>query len=82
MSKVWHKCIYPQEKIFIAIVAAWIWNLSNEYFYNAIEILNYFHGISHLYNIAKTVFGENEIEVIEVWINENEIFLFIGCTSR
>lgn len=38
--------------------AAWIWNLSDEYFPGAVEIVDYMHAKSHLYEVAKQAFGE------------------------
>ncbi len=64
--------------VFIGDGAAWIWNLCKEYFPNAVQIVDYPHAVSHLYNIAKLVFGETEIESVEAWIKETEPILHDG----
>ena len=77
-SGIYQEDIDTQEIIFIGDGAAWIWNLSEEYFPNAVEIVDYMHAKSHLYDVAKVAFGETEIEAIDAWINETEPFLFDG----
>ena len=64
--------------VFIGDGAAWIWNLVDEYFPNAVEIVDYMHAKSHLYEVAKLAFGETEIEVIGAWIKETEPLLYEG----
>ena len=39
-----------------------IWNLSDEYFPGAVEIIDYMHAKSHLYEVAKQAFGEKADE--------------------
>ena len=47
-----------EEVVLIGDGAAWIWNLADEYFPGAVEILDYMHAKSHLYDVAKQAFGE------------------------
>ena len=37
--------------------AAWIWNLADEYFPGAIQIVDIFHAKGHLFEVAKAVYG-------------------------
>ena len=37
--------------------APWIWNLAEEYFPNAIQIVDLFHAKQHLFDVAKAIFG-------------------------
>jgi hypothetical protein len=37
--------------------ALWIWNLAEEYFPNAIQIVDLFHAKQHLFDVAKAIFG-------------------------
>lgn len=37
--------------------ALWIWNLADEYFPNAIQIVDLFHAKQHLFDVAKAIFG-------------------------
>ena len=48
-----------QEVVFIGVGAPWIWNNSDEYFPNSVEIEDYIH--------AKYAFGEQVTEKIETW---------------
>ena len=57
-SGVYQEDIDTQEIMFIGDGAAWIWNLADEYFPNAVEIVDYMHATSHLYDVAKVAFGE------------------------
>ena len=64
--------------MFIGDGAAWIWNLCEEYFPNAVQIVDYMHAKSHLFDVAKLVFDETETEVFEAWIKDTELFLHDG----
>ena len=77
-SGIYQKDINTQVIVFIGDGAAWIWNLCKEYFPNAVQIVDYPHAVSHLYNVAKLVFGETEIELVEAWIKETEPILHDG----
>ncbi len=77
-SGIYQKDINTQEIVFIGDGAAWIWNLCKEYFPNAVQIVDYPHAVSHLYDVAKLVFEETETELFEAWIKETECFLHDG----
>jgi len=60
-SGIYQKDIDTQEIVFIGDGAAWIWNLCEEYFPNAVQIVDYMHAKSHLFDVAKLVFEETEL---------------------
>ena len=70
-----------EEVVVIGDGAAWIWNLSDEYFPGAIEIVDYMHAKSHLYEVAKQAFGEKADESIQSWVEATESFLYAGDTE-
>lgn len=75
-SGIYQEAIDTQEVVFIGDGAAWIWNIADEYFPNAVEIVDYMHAKSHLYDVAKGVFGEPEIEGIGSWVKAVAPLLF------
>lgn len=77
-SGIYQEDIANQEVVFIGDGAAWIWNLCKEYFPNAVEVVDYPHAVSHLYNAAKLVFEDTETELYKAWIKETESFLHDG----
>ena len=77
-SGIYQEDIDKQEIVFLGDGAAWIWNIMQEYFPNAIGIVDYMHAKSHLYNVAKVAFGEMETEAIAAWVKETEPFLYDG----
>ena len=77
-SGIYQEAIDTQEIVFIGDGAAWIWNLADAYFPNAVEIVDYMQAKSHLYDVAQVVFGETETEATACWIQETEPFLSEG----
>ena len=71
-----------EEVVVIGDGAAWIWNLAEEYFPGAVEILDYMHAKSLLYDIAKHAFGDEETQQVEAWVETTEPFLYKGDTQR
>ncbi|MDE0016128.1 MAG: ISKra4 family transposase [Candidatus Poribacteria bacterium] len=69
-----------EEVVVIGDGAAWIWNLSEEYFPGAVEIIDYMHAKEHLYSVAKQVYGEGETarDRVESWVKVTETFLYAG----
>lgn len=69
-----------EEVVVIGDGAAWIWNLSEEYFPGAVEIVDYMHAKTHLYNVAKQAYGEEETAKawVESWVEATETFLYAG----
>ena len=71
-----------QEVVVIGDGAAWIWNLADEHFPGATEIVDYMHAKTHLYDVAKQAFGEDDQETVETWVNTTETPLYNGETSQ
>ena len=71
-----------EEVVVIGDGAAWIWNLSDEYFPGAVEILDYMHAKSHLYEVAKQAFGEKADEKVQTWVEATDPFLYAGDTEK
>mgnify|MGYP000179829546 CR=1 FL=1 len=40
--------------------ALWIWNISDEHFYGAIQIVDLYHAREHYWNVAKACFGQDK----------------------
>lgn len=70
------------EVVVIGDGAAWIWNLADQYFPGAVEIVDYMHAKSHLYDAAKSVFGEEATETVQTWVEDTESFLYHGETPE
>ena len=71
-----------QEVVVIGDGAAWIWNLADEHFPGATEIVDFMHAKTHLYDVAKQAFGEEDQETVETWVNTTETPLYNGETSQ
>ena len=71
-----------EEVVVIGDGAAWIWNLSDEYFPGGVEIVDYMHAKSHLYEVAKQAFGEKADEKVQTWVEATEPFLYAGDTEK
>ena len=81
-SGLYQEDIDTQEIVMLGDGAAWIWNIAKEYFPNAVQIVDYMHATSHLYNVAKVAFGETETEDIKTWVKETEPLLYDGNISE
>ncbi len=54
-------CEKAQLVVFIADGAPWLWNIADEYFPGAIQILDYYHAAEHLGDLAKLLYPEDEL---------------------
>lgn len=64
--------------IFLSDGAVWLRNLRAEYFPNAIQILDWYHAIEHLWTAAHKLFGENNKSKCENWIEPLKELLWNG----
>jgi hypothetical protein len=48
-----------QKVCVIADAAAWIWNIADERFYGAIQIIDLYHAREHYWSVARAVFGSH-----------------------
>ena len=81
-SGLYQEDIDTQEIVVLGDGAPWIWNIAKEYFPNAVQIVDYMHATSHLYNVAKVVFGETATEDVKTWVKETEPLLYDGNISE
>lgn len=81
-SGIYQEDIMHQEIVFMGDGAAWIWNLADEHFPNAVQVLDIMHAKSHLYDVAKVAFGETETDKIQEWIKEVEPLLEDGSITE
>jgi hypothetical protein len=49
--------------------APWIWNLADEHFYGATQIVDLYHAREHYWNVAKACFGQNK-DKLHPWAEE------------
>lgn len=76
------KTTATEEVVVISDGAAWIWNLADEHFPGATEIVDYMHAKSHLYGVAKQALGEEDREAVETWVTATETPLYNGEMSQ
>jgi hypothetical protein len=57
------------EVIVIGDGAIWIWNIADEQFYGATQIVDLFHAREHYWNIARACFGQNKDKLYQ-WTEE------------
>lgn len=76
------KTITDEEVVVIGDGAAWIWNLADEHFPGATEIVDYMHAKTHLYQVAKHAFGEDDTEAIETWVETTQTPLYNAETAE
>ncbi len=57
--------------------APWIWNIADEHFYGAIQIVDLYHAREHYGNIAKSIF-ENNKKSMDKWLNARKRELDAG----
>jgi len=68
--------------------APWVWNLADEYFPTAVQIVDLYHARQHLANAAKLIFGSvsgSQAEWLQARLNElddGEVEAIIGALGR
>ena len=74
----WHQAIDRQV---VGDGAAWIWNLAADYFYDAHQVVDWYHGAEHLAEAAHLAYGEGAPEATR-WFKQQETPLFQGHADR
>lgn len=74
----WHQAVDTQV---VGDGAPWIWNLVGDYFYDAHQVVDWYHATEHLALAAHLAFGEGNPEAIR-WLNQQETPLFQGHADR
>lgn len=70
-------------QVILADGASWIWNLANEHFPQAIQILDRFHVKQHLSEAAKAIWGtEPESDVGQQWLPQRYAELDAGQLEK
>lgn len=74
----WHAASDTQV---VADGAAWIWNLVNDYLYDAHQLVDWYHATEHLGLAAKLAFGEGSPQASH-WFKQQETPLFQGHADQ
>jgi hypothetical protein len=65
--------------VFMGDGAPWIWNLAEEHFPQAIEIVDYFHAVEHLWDAGEALWGNRDTSVgTQGWVRRNRRLLKKG----
>jgi hypothetical protein len=70
-----------QEVVFVADGAAWIWNLVEHYFPNAVQIVDWYHAVAYLSPIVHAVFGAKDPQG-QAWRKRVRKLLWHGQVRR
>ncbi len=62
---------------FIGDGAVWIWNMAEEHFKGATQILDYYHAAEHLSDLAKALFPSDK-QKRKAWLKPNKDLLWAG----
>ena len=57
--------------------ARWIWNIAAEFFPNAVQILDLYHAIEHLWDVAKVIYGADS-DLVKPWAEQQKAQLKKG----
>lgn len=71
-----HQADRAQELVFVCDGAAWIWKLVDQYFPQAIQIVDWYHACQYLYPVAEALFDTSEQK--GEWVTEMKTFLWEG----
>jgi len=74
----WHQACDTQV---IGDAALWIWNLVGDYFYDAHQVVDWYHAKEHLAQAAHLAYGEGSLEAMG-WLKQQETPLFQGHADR
>ena len=76
--RCWHHAVDTQV---VGDGAVWIWNLAADYFYDAHQVVDWYHATEHLAAAAHLAFGEGTPEASR-WFKQQETPLFQGHADR
>jgi len=68
---------FARELIFIGDGAKWIWNLCAREFPKAIQVLDWYHAVEHLWDVGRAYFGEKS-DLLTGWVKAREGELYAG----
>jgi hypothetical protein len=61
----------------VADTAAWIWNLATDYFYDSVQIVDWYHAVEHLSTAAEHAYPD-ALPTRHRWLKEHKTTLFQG----
>lgn len=67
--------------VFVADGAVWIWNLVAHHFPNAVEIVDWYHAVEHLWFVANAWYGQGSIKA-KKWVKRNKARLMEDGVDR
>ena len=67
-----------ERRVVLGDGAAWIWNIADEHFPGAVQIVDIFHADEHLFDIAKAVYGHDG-ELSRAWARQRRGELHAGA---
>lgn len=70
-----------EELVFIADGAHWIWNLVEEHFPNALQIVDWYHATEYIWKVAHAVYGEGS-DLAKAWANKRLSELWEGQVEK
>jgi len=73
---VQHQADRAQELIFVCDGAAWIWKLVDQYFPEAVQIVDWYHACQYLYPVAEVLLEKQEQQ--HLWIANMKALLWEG----
>lgn len=65
------------DKEVVADAAAWIWNLVADYFYDSLQVVDWFHAVEHLSNAAESAYPD-ALPTRQRWLKQHKTILFQG----
>jgi len=66
-----------EELVFVADGAQWIWNLVEEHFPDAIQIVDWYHATEYIWKVAHAVYGEGN-DLAKAWAHKRLAELWEG----
>jgi len=61
----------------VADAAGWIWNLVADYYYDSLQVIDWFHAVEHLSNAAESAYPE-ALPTRQRWLKQHKTILFQG----
>jgi hypothetical protein len=85
-ARVWAEAaqrgvLEAREVVVVGDGAHWIWNLAEEYFPGAVQILDWYHATEYLWSAAEAIYGAGS-ELAKRWVAEQETKLWEGKVAE
>jgi hypothetical protein len=85
-ARVWAEAaqrgvLEAREVVVVGDGAHWIWNLADEYFPGAVQILDWYHATEYLWTAAEAIYGAGS-ELAKRWVAEQERRLWEGKVAE